>query len=413
MSAWMEGLRRGWRGCGSPRTPESTHPSPVWSQQRRQKRRGRRRLRSPQGPRQRDAGVRHRLLPHLSLWRRLRLEPGIAGVAAPGRPLSPPHAPTSTPSRGPGTAAWLHPGTRRGEEAAWEASVGRQGCPGKTRARRAEVLALPGFRRLGPHPPPGAPSPPFAALRWAWVGARRSPVVSLASRPHLPVSKRPTPGPGAPGPAPAPGVTLREGEGCECPDSVGWGSCREHGDGGGGPGVRGRRGCSAGPGTPGSTHPSPATASSSGGSGGGGGGCVGSAAPGAPGWEMLASAAVSCPIPGSGGCCSGLQASRASRPRPGPYPRLTPPPPPLPAVQAGPPGCTLGRGAGEGPLGRRAWGEKGAEASPERGEQRCRLPLGSVALDPAPPPPEPPPLCSLPRAGPGEGGVGAVGTVDS
>ena len=204
-------------------------------------------------------------------------------------------------------------------------------------------------------PPPGAPSPPFAALRWAWVGARRSPVVSLASRPHLPVSKRPTPGPGAPGPAPAPGVTLREGEGCECPDSVGWGSCREHGDGGGGPGVRGRRGCSAGPGTPGSTHPSPATASSSGGSGGGGGGCVGSAAPGAPGWEMLASAAASRTIPGSGGGCSGLQASRAS-PGPVPIPASRPHLHPFPRSRHGrlaaPRAAARGRGPPEARVGR-------------------------------------------------------------
>ena len=361
MSAWMEGLRRGWRGCGSPRTPESTHPSPVWSQQRRQKRRGRRRLRSPQGPRQRDAGVRHRLLPHLSLWRRLRLEPGIAGVAAPGRPLSPPHAPTSTPSRGPGTAAWLHPGTRRGEEAPWEASVGRQGCPGKTRARRAEVLALPGFRRLGPHPPPGAPSPPFAALRWAWVGARRSPVVSLASRPHLPVSKRPTPGPGAPAPAPAPGVTLREGEGCESPDSVGWGSCREHGDGGGGPGVRGRRGCSAGPrdarvNSPISSH------------------CLQQRRQRRRRRRLRWLRGPRSPRLGDAGFRRSLSHHPGIRWRlqrapgfagvagPGPYPRLTPPPPPLPAVQARPPGCTQGCGAGEGPPG----GARGARRVPRR-----------------------------------------------
>ena len=117
-------------------------------------------------------------------------------------------------------------------------------------------------------------------------------------------------------------------------------------------------------------------------SGGGGGGGGVSAAPRAPGREMLASATASCPISVSGGGCGWSPASRASRPRAGPYPRLTPPPPRLPAVQARPPGCTPGRGVGKRPPGRRAWGDKGAQARPEQGEQRCWLCLGSAAWAP-------------------------------
>lgn len=250
--------------------------------------------------------------------------------------------------------------------------------------------------RTPPHPPPEPP--PVRSQCPAGPGrGSGSPVVSLASGPHLPVSKPPTPGPGVP--APAPRVMLREGGGCGSPEGV------RVGGGGIVPAARSsrRRARSAwmeglwrgSPGTPVSTHPSPAWSQQQrqqrrrrrwlrG--------------PGAPGWEMLASAAVSRPIPGSGGGCSGLQASRASRPRARPLSPPPAPPPPLPAVQAGPPGCTLGRGAGEGPLGRRAWGEKRAEARPERGEQRCRLPLGSAASDPGPPPTgAPSPLFAAPR----------------
>lgn len=100
-------------------------------------------------------------------------------------------------------------------------------------------------------------------------------------------------------------------------------------------------------------------------------------------WRLPPTA--SCPISVSGCGCGWSPASRASRPRAGPYPRLTPPPPRLPAVQARPPGCTPGRGVGKRPPGRRAWGEKGAQARPEHGEQRCWLCLGSAAWAPTPP----------------------------
>ena len=142
-------------------------------------------------------------------------------------------------------------------------------------------------------------------------------------------------------------------------------------------------------------------------SGGGGGGGGVSAAPRAPGREMLASATASCPISVSGGGCGWSPASRASRPRAGPYPRLTPPPPRLPAVQARPPGCTPGRGVRKRPPGRRAWGDKGAQARPEQGEQRCWLCLGSAAW--APPPGAPPP----PVAGQGGAWVGGRGGATS
>ena len=161
----MEGLRSGFPGM-----PGSTYPSPAWSQQRRQQRRRRRRrwrrrrrrrrrwLRGPRSPRLGDAGFRRSLLSHPGIRWLLQRAPGFAGVAAPARPLSPPHAPTSTPSRGPGRAAWLHPGPRRGGGAPREARVGREGwtpphphrsplpsvrCPALGLARGASELWVP------------------------------------------------------------------------------------------------------------------------------------------------------------------------------------------------------------------------------------------------------------------------------
>ena len=337
------------------------------------------------------------------------------------RPIAPRPSPTSTPSRSPGTAARLHTGTRRGEGATWDGRMWREGCQRQAGARRAEVPAPAWLGSSGPCPTTHRRPPHLRSQCPAGPGrGSGSPIVSLASGPHLPVSKPPIPGPGVP--APAPRVMLREGGGCGSPEGVrGGGLCRQRGVQGGGLGVRGWRGCGAGP--PGRqcqlTHLQPGLSSggnSGGGGGGGGGSGIGSAAPGAPGWEMVASAAVSRPIPRSGGGCSGLQASRASRPRARPLSPPHAPPPPLPAVQARPPGCTLGCGAGKGPLGRRAWGEKGAKARPERGEQRCWLPLVSAALDPAPPPTgAPSSLFAAPRWawGGGVGGVGALVTVDS
>ena len=96
---------------------------------------------------------------------------------------------------------------------------------------------------------------------------------------------------------------------------------------------------------------------------------------------------------------------------------LSPPHAPTSTPSRGPgtaawlhPGLRRGGGAPR----RRAWGEKGAEATPERGEQKCWHPLDSAAWALPHPPPGPPPLRSLPRAGRwGGGGVRAVDTVDS
>lgn len=158
------GVRDGGAAAQAPRTPGSTHPSPAGSQQRRQQRR--RRLRGPRGPRRGDAGVRRSLSPHPGLRRRrLRRAPGIAGGAAPARPRSPPPAPTSTPSRGPGAAARLHPGVAVGGRRADCSGEGPRGacggCEGEARARRLEVPAPAGLGRLRPPPRPHrAPSPP-------------------------------------------------------------------------------------------------------------------------------------------------------------------------------------------------------------------------------------------------------------
>ena len=96
---------------------------------------------------------------------------------------------------------------------------------------------------------------------------------------------------------------------------------------------------------------------------------------------------------------------------------LSPPHAPTSTPSRGPgkaawlhPGLRRGGGAPR----RRAWGEKGAEATPERGEQKCWHPLDSAAWALPHPPPGRPPLRSLPRAGRwGGGGVRAVDTVDS
>ena len=94
----------------------------------------------------------------------------LRGRRGPGPAPIPASRPTSSPSHGPGTASWLHPGPRRGGGAPREARVGREGCRGETRAWRAEVLAPAGFRGLGPRPTPHRSLLP--SVRCAALGRR-------------------------------------------------------------------------------------------------------------------------------------------------------------------------------------------------------------------------------------------------
>ncbi|KAG8518141.1 hypothetical protein J0S82_017287 [Galemys pyrenaicus] len=109
--------------------------------------------------------------------------PGSGGGCCGGRPASqaarprsPPPAPTSTLSRGPGAAAWLHPGAAAGapraEGRARAPRGARWGCGGEARAPRAEAPAPAGLGRLRPPPRPHRSPLPSAARgprspRWA------------------------------------------------------------------------------------------------------------------------------------------------------------------------------------------------------------------------------------------------------
>ena len=361
----------------------------------------------PSRPQRGDTGVCYSLSPHLELLQSLGRAQGIAGI--PNQRLA--HIPLSRPH--------LHTflRSRHGRQAApWDAVRGRvplEGACGTRGVRRRGLSAasrgassrLARRLRTPPHPPTGDPSPPFAVPSWAWRG-HRSPIVSLASSPHLPVSTPPTPGPGLPL-MPLGSLSGREGA-VRALNAGGGGLCLERGDGGSGPGMLRWRGC--GSGHPGTRVNSP----------------ISSLFSAAQATAAAAAAAAMAARPlrprraDAGVCCSlspyfglwwrlrhapgiaDLAAQRlahipASRPHLHPF-----------RLQSRPPGCTLGRGAGEGPPTGRVCGARGVSRGGRARREEVLAPARLPGSGPHPiPPPEPPALCSQFPCRPGRGGVGA------
>ena len=321
----------------------------------------------------------------------------MLGPHPPLRP-PPPHFPAVQ-----ARAARLHPGTQSVGGPPGRGVWDERGAKARPECSKQRCQLPPGMEGPDPAPPPtGDPSPPFAVPSWAWRG-HRSPIVSLASSPHLHVSTPPTPGPGLPL-MPLGSLSGKEGA-VGALNAGGGGLCLELGDGGSGPGVLRWRGCGSGPpvarvNSPISSLFSVAQATAA---------AAAAAMAARPLRPRRADAGVCCSLsphfrlwrrlrhaPG----ISGLAAPRpahipASRPHLHPF-----------CLQSLLPGCTLGRGAGEGPPGR-VCGARGVSRGGRARREEVPAPARLPGSGPHPIPPlEPPALCSQFPCRPG-GGVGA------
>ena len=102
------------------------------------------------------------------------------------RSLSPPHAPTSTPSRGPGTAAWLHPGLRRGGGAPRRRAWGEKCAEVTPECSEQAAGSRLGSAAWAPAPPPTPHRSPLPSVRCAALG-----VGGWASGLWVPLTVRP------------------------------------------------------------------------------------------------------------------------------------------------------------------------------------------------------------------------------